>query len=386
MWQRLAQARLETLFSQFPSVLILGARQVGKTTLARQTFLDFPYCDLEEPNLRRLFIDDPTFQVEQRARPRLILDEAQSVPQVFASLRGIIDRQRSLNGRFVLLGSAQPSLIRQVSESLAGRVGVLELDPLTAVESQSGEPHRSWRDLWLCGGFPDAVRGSFREWWESYLRTYAERDLPHLGVTADPVLLRRMLTMLAHAQGGLFNASQFGKSLGISYHAVQRYVDILERTFLLRRLSPYFRNVGKRLTKAPKLYLRDTGLLHHLLNVNSLDELESHPIRGASWETFVLEDVIRRERLRFPHSQCYFWRTQAGAEVDLVLDRGSERFAVEIKAGRGDKGQVVRVLEQAKLDLEARAAWVVDQAEGIDPLRPAIERRGFQESVEWLPS
>jgi len=164
MWQRLAQARLENLFSQFPAVLILGARQVGKTTLARQTFPDFPYCDLEEPNVCQLFTDDPTFQIEQRARPHLILDEAQSVPQVFASLRGIIDRQRSLNGRFLLLGSAQPSLIHQVSESLAGRVGVLELDPLTAAESQSGDPHRSWQEVWLCGGFPDAVRGSFREW------------------------------------------------------------------------------------------------------------------------------------------------------------------------------------------------------------------------------
>lgn len=385
MWQRLAQKRLENLSGQFPAVLILGARQVGKTTLARQTFPDFPYCDLEEPHLRQLFIDDPTFQIEQRAQPHLILDEAQSVPQVFASLRGIIDRQRSRTGRFLLLGSAQPSLIRQVSESLAGRVGVLELDPLTASEAESGDPRRSWQELWLRGGFPDAVRGSFREWWESYLRTYVERDLPHLGVSADPVLLRRILTMLAHAQGGLFNASQFGKSLGISYHSVQRYVDILERTFLLRRLSPYFRNVGKRLTKAPKLYLRDTGLLHHLLNINARDELESHPIRGASWETFVLEDIIRRERLRFPHSQCYFWRTQAGAEVDLVLDRGSERFAVEIKTGRGDKRQVARTLEQAMLDIGATAAWVIDQADGGDPVRRGIERRGFTDSVEWLP-
>lgn len=143
--------------------------------------------------------------------------------------------------------------------------------------------------------------------------------------------------------------------------------------------------MGKRLTKAPKLYLRDTGLLHHLLNINTLAELENHPIRGASWETFVLEDVIRRERLRFPHSQCYFWRTQAGAEVDLVLDRGSERFAVEIKTGWGDKGQVVRTLEQAMLDMEAKAAWVIDQADGVDPVRLEIERRGFTESVEWLP-
>ena len=148
----------------------------------------------------------------------------------------------------------------------------------------------------------------------------------------------------------------------------------------MRRLSPYFRNVGKRLTKAPKLYLRDTGLLHHLLNINSLDELGSHPIRGASWETFVLEDMIRREHLRFPHSQCYFWRTQAGAEVDLVLDRGSERFAIEIKAGRGDKGQVVRVLEQAKLDLEAKSDHMtlvhfITSSEK-SPLAPLCQRGG----------
>jgi predicted AAA+ superfamily ATPase len=385
MWRRLAEVKLHDFFRHFPAVLILGARQVGKTTLARQTFPDMPYCDLEEPRTRQLFSDDPTFHIESRAQPSLILDEAQSVPQIFAALRGVIDRRRSLNGRFLLLGSAQPSLIRQVSESLAGRVGVLELDPLTAVEVQSGEPVRSWQELWLQGGFPDAVRGSFREWWESYLRTYIERDLPHLGVSADPLLLRRMLTMLAHAQGGLFNASQFGKSLGISYHTVQRYVDILERTFLVRRLPPYFRNVGKRLTKAPKVYLRDTGLLHHLLNINSQAELESHPIRGASWETFVLEDLIRRERLRFSHTQCYFWRTLAGAEVDLVLDRGSELIALEIKTGRGDKWQAIRTLEQAAQDIGASTAWILDQAEGSDYLRPNTQRRGFAQSLVWLP-
>jgi predicted AAA+ superfamily ATPase len=229
------------------------------------------------------------------------------------------------------------------------------------------------------------VRGAFRDWWENYLRTYLERDLPHLGVSADPLLLRRILTMLAHAQGGLFNASQFGSALGISYHTVQRYLDILEQTFLVRRLPPYFRNVGKRLTKAPKVYLRDTGLLHHLLNISTHAELENHPILGASWETFVLEDVMRRERLQFPHTHYYFWRTQAGAEVDLVLDRGSERIAIEVKVGHGRTLHTARALDQAARDIGASSAWILDQAEGSDPVRAHLHRRGWQQSLKWLP-
>jgi hypothetical protein len=385
MWERLAKTRLVQLWKQFPAVLILGARQVGKTTLARQQFPEIPYCDLEEPSLRQLFNDDPTFQIQRRARPGLILDEAQAVPEVFASLRGIIDRERSRNGRFLLLGSAQPTLVRQVSESLAGRVGILELDPLTAIESHTGLEKKTWDEVWLRGGFPDALRGPFREWWEAYLRTYVERDLPHLGLSADPLLVRRILTMLAHSQGGLLNASQLGNSLGVSYHTVQRYLDILEQSFLLRRLSPYFRNVGKRLIKSPKVYLRDTGLLHHLLNISSIEELENHPVHGASWETFVIEDLTRREKLRYPHSQFYFWRTAAGSEADLVIERGSKRFAIEVKAGRGDKRHLARVLEQVAADLRATRVWILDQAEGTEPLRPKVERMSWPEKTDWLP-
>jgi hypothetical protein len=191
--------------------------------------------------------------------------------------------------------------------------------------------------------------------------------------------------MLAHAQGGVFNASQFGQSLGMSYHTVQRYVDILEQTFLVRRLQPYFRNVGKRLIKSPKVYIRDTGLLHHLLNVSSHSELADHPVRGASWETFVIEDILRRERFRFSYTQCYFWRTQAGVEIDLVLDRGSERIAIEMKVGSGAKTQAIRSLERAVLDIDAATAWIIDQADGTDPLRQNIQRRGFAENLNWLP-
>jgi len=384
MFDRLARLRLLHLWHLFPAVLLLGARQVGKTTLARASFPGLPYCDLEEPALRQLFADDPTFQVESRLAKGLILDEAQSVPAVFPALRGLIDGRRQRKGQFLILGSAQPSLVRAVSESLAGRVGILELDPLTASEAQTGDHPHDWKRIWLQGGFPDALADSFREWWEAYLRTYVERDLPHLGLGADPLLLRRLLTMLAHSQGGLLNASQLGKSLGVSYHTVQRYLDILEQTFLLRRLPPYFRNIGKRLTKSSKLYLRDTGLLHHLLNIGSLEELDTHPVRGASWETFVLEDLIRREKLKNPQTQFFFWRTASGDEIDLIIERGGQLLAVEIKAGRGQSREA-HLLQKAIGDIGARAAYLLDQASGAERLAPHIQRRGFAKSLDWLP-
>lgn len=388
MWNRLHSSRLASLARKFPAVLILGPRQVGKTTLARSVFPKAPYLDLEQPGLRQLFTDDPLFQIESRIPPGsgpLVLDEVQRVPSVFSALRGLIDLKRRANGRFILLGSAQPTLIRQVSESLAGRVGILELDALTVAEVAPGTPKKRWTDLWLRGGFPDALRGDFRDWWENYLRTYLERDLPQLGVQADPLFLRRLLTMLAHAQGGMQNASSLGSSLGVSHHTIARHLDILEQTFLLRRLPPYFRNVGKRIVKAPKAYLRDSGLLHHLLNLSTLEEVRNHPVHGASWETFVLEDLIRREKLENPHSQFFFWRTADGAEIDLVIERGSTRIAIEIKAGRGDKAHAARGLQAAMKDVDAEMGCILDQAEGLDILRPGVTRRGFALDSGWLP-
>lgn len=388
MWNRLHLSGLRLLAGQFPAVLILGPRQIGKTTLARTAFPEATYLDLEQPALLRAFTDDPAFQLQQRletTRGPLLLDEAQSVPALFSVLRGVIDADRRRHGRFILLGSAQPALVRQASESLAGRIGIVELDPITVVEAAPGTPKRRWTEVWLRGGFPDALRGDFRRWWEAYLRTYLERDLPQLGVSADPLFMRRLMTMLAHAQGGMLNASSLGAALGVSYHTINRHLDILEQTFLIRRLPPYFRNVGKRLVKAPKIYLRDSGLLHHLLNLSTLDEVRDHPVHGASWETFVLEDMIRREKLRHPHAQFYFWRTADGAEIDLVVERGRERVAVEIKAGRGGQDLAGRTLAKAMSDAGAQTGWIVDQAPGIDPIRPGISRRGFAETPEWLP-
>jgi len=386
MYRRLATDRLQTLAAQFPAVLILGARQVGKTTLARAAFPDHAYLDLETPRLRELFAEDPAFHVGARTAggQGVVLDEAQAVPGLFEALRGIIDGARDARGRFILLGSAQPALVRGVAESLAGRVGILELEPLTATEVAGGPEPLLWQRLWLAGGFPDAARGDFREWHEAYLRTYVERDLPQLGIEADPVFTRRLLTMLAHQQGGLLNVSALAGALGVGHARVARALDVFEQTFLLRRLPPFFRNVGKRLTKSPKAYLRDTGLLHHLLNIASAEELDAHPVRGASWETFVIEDLLRRERLARPFAQPFFWRTSAGAEVDLLFERGDAIAAIEVKAGVGNLRQA-RHVSDALGDIGAAQGWIVDQGAAAEPLNSRVQRRGFATDIEWLP-
>lgn len=381
----MAIERVRGAAARCPAVAILGARQVGKTTLARQAFPAHGYVDLEDPRSAGRFRDDPRYELDAALAPGLVLDEAQAVPDLFSALRGAIDANRRANGRFVLLGSAQPQLVRALAESLAGRVSVIDLDPLSACEARTGDSPADWRMLWLKGGFPEALREDFRDWWESYLRALLERDLPQYGASADAVFLRRLLTMIAHQHGGLFNASALGSSLGVSYHTVQRHIDMLESVFLVRRLSPWFRNVGKRLAKSPKVYLRDSGLLHHLLNISTQEELANHPSRGASWEGFVIEDILRRERVAHPASQPWFWRTAAGAEIDLLLDRGGERVAVEVKAGRGDSAVSVRGLRGALPDVEATRAWIVDQVPGIAGLGPSIARVGFESVIEGTP-
>lgn len=385
MFPRLAAARLRHLASRFPAVVILGPRQVGKTTLAALAFPELPRLDCEEPATADLLRAETRHAIAARERGGLVLDEAQAVPAVFAALRGLIDEDRGRNGRFVVLGSAQPGLVRGVSESLAGRAAIVDLAPLTACEAEAGDPPAHWSDVWLKGGFPDALRGDHREWWEAYLRTLLERDLPQYGIAADPVFMRRLLTMLAHAQGGLANASRLGGALGVSFQTVQRHLDVLERVFLLRRLPPYFRNVGKRLVKSPKLYLRDSGLLHYLLGIRTLEDLDAHPIRGASWETFVIEDVLRREAIAHPGSGAYFWRTAAGAEADLVLERGAQRTVLEVKIAYAGSARPVRALRDALQDLDAARAWIVDQGKGIERLDAAIARAGFEAVIQGVP-
>jgi len=379
-WGRLAQNRLLELSAHFPAVVVLGPRQVGKTTLARATFSGAAYKDIESPLVRMRFSEDPAHEVS-RLGDMAILDEAQAVPEIFAALRGEIDKRRG-DGKchFCILGSAQPDLVRGVTESLAGRVGLLNLDPLTPCET-----NLPVMEQWLKGGFPEALRGDFRAWWDPYLEAVIQRDLAAYGRRPDAFFLRRLLVMLASQQGGLLNLSALGNALGVNYHTVQHGLDLLEGVFLIRRLPPFFRNIGKRLVKSPRVYLRDTGLLHHLLNIGTPEELDVNPVRGMSWEGFVVEDLIRRELLRSPFTQVSFWRTSAGQEADLVFDRGNERIAIEVKTNSGTNPHDARKLEAMLDDIGAQRGFLVGMGAPPEQLTARIANHSLDLDPCWLP-
>lgn len=314
-----------------PATTIVGPRQCGKTTLAKSiaTSGGGTYFDLEQES-ERLRLD---LEWNQRiaSRERLILDEAQVWPELFPRLRGAIDADRGRNGRFVLLGSVSPSLMRSVSESLAGRMAVVELTPFLLPELTS-QPMRERH--WLTGGFPDGgIRApkAFPVWASDHLRLIAERDLPMLGIPCSPQTTHRLIRMLAALNGQQWNASELGRSLGLNYQTATRYVDFVEGAFLVRRLPAYHANLSKRLVKAPKLHWRDTGLLHALLGVHSRDALLVHPAVGASWESYVVEQVLGTLHAHGVLHTASHFRTSDGYEVDLVLEAGNERWAIEIK-------------------------------------------------------
>jgi hypothetical protein len=325
---------LNGLLRRWPAVAVLGPRQCGKTTFIRQALPDWTYVDLERPSDVAPFAADPEARLDQLG-DRIILDEAQRAPALFSVLRSTIDRRRSRRGGFVLLGSASPQLVRGISESLAGRIAYLDLPPFRWDEVRAARLKASLADLWFRGGFPDAFLArsddARREWFEAYARAFIERDLPALGVDVSPAQMRRLWTMLAHGNGGLWNASQIAASLGVSYHTVNRYVDILEQTFLIRKLPPFFTNIRKRLVKSPKVYFRDTGLLHGFLGIDSPGALHAHPARGLSWEAFIIDQLISAFQRVRPGCQAYFWRTARGQEVDLLIADGTRLLPFEIK-------------------------------------------------------
>jgi hypothetical protein len=331
MIKRQAEIMVHELARQFPAVLILGPRQCGKTTLAKY-FLEGEYFDLEKPSDQQIFLDDIEF-VLQRLQPPLIIDEAQTLPALFPVLRSMIDLDRQRTGSYYLLGSVNPALIKHISESLAGRVGIVELTPF--LFSELNDLKIVFTDFWLKGGFPDALKekenSKWQRWQDNYLRTFIERDVPRFGVKMSAIQIRRLMVMLAHQHGGLLNASDLGRSLGVSYHTIGNYLDLMEGHFLIRRLPPYFPNIKKRIVKSPKIYIRDSGALHNLLGVSSEKSLLESPKRGNSWEGFMIEQIINREMLERPGSLFYFFRTHAGAEIDLIIDRGSERIGYEFK-------------------------------------------------------
>ncbi|HWP57034.1 MAG TPA: ATP-binding protein, partial [Candidatus Acidoferrales bacterium] len=285
---------LHGFLRRFPCVTVLGPRQCGKTTFIRAALPAWTYLDLERPSDSTPLAADPEARLNQMG-DNVIFDEAQRVPELFPVLRGVIDRRRGRKGRFVLLGSASPSLVRQISESLAGRTAFVDLAPFRWSEVR-GQRRDGLQALWFRGGFPEAFLQrddrARRDWWDSYTRTFIERDLPALGIDVSASQMRRLWAMLAHCNGGVWNASQLAASLAVSYHTVNRYVDILEQTFLIRKLPPYFANIGKRLVKSPKLYFRDSGLLHFFLGIHSPSILDTHPARGMSWEAFIIDQLM----------------------------------------------------------------------------------------------
>jgi len=322
--RKLLLARLE----DYPAVGLVGPRQCGKTTLARS--LKGAYFDLEqEPERLRL---DLEWDRLVSGKELLILDEAQSWPEVFVRLRGAIDGDRKRMGRFLLLGSVSPSLMVHVSESLAGRMSVVEMTPLLWIElsekETSGDRH------WLSGGYPDGGILDPRrhpQWQQDYLTLLIQRDLPNWGLPAKPRVTDRLLRMLAAVHGQTWNASQIGQSLGLSYQTINTYLDYLEGAFLIRRLAPYQANLRKRLVKRPRVYWRDSGLLHALLNVPDRETLLAQPWVGASWEGFVIEQVIGALDALGRPFESYTFRTSDQYEIDLVLDFGKVRWAIEVK-------------------------------------------------------
>lgn len=333
MIKRTLQAQLKSALARSPAVVLLGPRQVGKTTLALQTVADADslYLDLESER-DRAKLSEPERFLPSLHDQLLILDEVHRVPGLFPILRGQIDQARRegrRSGLYLLLGSANLDLLRQSGESLAGRVAYLELAPLALNEVGVDAQDR----LWLRGGFPDAFLAAndadSAAWLGDFVRTYLERDIPQFAPRVPATTLRRFWTMLAHEQGGLFNASRLGRSLGIDARTVNNYVDLLCDLLLLRRLHPWHGNVSKRLVKSPKVYLRDSGVLHCLLGLDSMPALLGHPVLGASWESFVIENLLRSAPVSV---QPHFYRTAAGAEIDLLLAwPNGKTWALEIK-------------------------------------------------------
>ena len=366
--RRLEDKVLRTL-QRSPSVALVGPRQVGKTTLALDVSEVIPsvYLDLENQLDLRKVSDFATFHAENRDK-LIILDEIQQLPEIFSSVRGIIDRERRRGNRthqFLFLGSASIDLLQQSSESLAGRIAYLELYAIDLLEFSPGNAPDKTRtnQLWLRGGFPESLLAasgtdSF-DWRKDFIKTYLERDIPQLGARIPAETLARFWTMLAHNQGTTLNAAQLAKNLEVSGVTVGRYLDLMVDLLLVRRLQPWTYNIGKRLVRSPKIYVRDSGITHALLNIAAINDLLGHPVVGGSWEGFVIENILSV----LPSGvQPYFYRTSGGAEIDLVLEFGvSERWAIEIK--RSSSPSLSKGFHIACEDIKAARKYVVYSGE-----------------------
>ena len=352
-----------------PVVAVLGARQIGKTTLARQLIerqqIPTAVFDLENP-ADLAMLDDPMLALSE-LRGLVVIDEVQSRPELFPVLRVLADRA-DLPAHFLILGSASPELLRQSSESLAGRIFYHQLGPLALDEVGADSSRR----LWVRGGFPRSYLAETEErsvrWRQGFVRTFLERDIPALGLQVPPSALERFWSMLAHYHGDLWNGAELARAFGVTAKTVRRYLDILTSTFVIRQLQPWHENVAKRQVRAPKLYFRDCGLLHTLLRIDTHDELVRHPKVGASWEGFALDAVT--VRLGVEAERCHFWRTHTGAELDLLVIQGGKRWGFEFKRTTAPK--VTRSIHSALDDLSLERVDIVHPGSQTFPLRERV--------------
>lgn len=387
MIPRFARSEIESALTRQAAVAIIGPRQVGKTTLA----LDIAdgtqavYLDLESPaDLAKL--REPELFFAGQAGRLVILDEIHRAPNIFQPMRGVIDRARRAGrrtGLFLILGSASIDLLRQSGETLAGRIAYVNLTPITAFEIDAGAALRD--RLWLRGGFPDSLLASSDRQSiavrNDFIRTYLERDVPQFGPRVPSETLLRLWTMLAHNQGQLLNASRLAASLEVSSPTISRYIDLLVDLLLVRRLPPLVANIGKRLVKSPKVFVRDSGILHALLRLQTLDSVLGHPVAGASWEGFVLESLLA---VAPSEVQPSFYRTAAGAELDLVLDLGGRDglWAIEIK--RTAAPSISKGMRSAINDIAPKRSFVVHAGEDRFPLAKDVEAIGLRSMCELL--
>lgn len=371
---RTVEHELIRLLEFFPAVGIVGARQVGKTTLVKAWNKELVYLDLEDDRDRAKLAADPHFFLQMHKDRCVVLDEVQQMPEIFRMLRGIIDEDRR-PGRFILLGSASPELLRQSSESLAGRIAYLELSPFNISET---EGHADWKTHWFRGGFPESLLAPTDElslkWRRNFIRTYLERDLPRLGLGADPAIISRFWQMLAGENGGIWQGEKFARALGVSGHTVKNYLSFLENAFLVASLQPWYVNISKRLVKSPKIYQRDSGLLHAWLGFNSFDDLLGNTALGASWEGFVLEQI---KNAAGEHLSCYFYRTHQGAECDIVLVKGSQPVAgIEVKFSSAPS--LGKGYYSAVSDLQTRENFVIIPGDDDIPVKKNLWITGLK--------
>lgn len=383
MINRYASSKIIKLMSFFPAVAILGSRQCGKSTLVKiiqNQFSDYVYIDLQDRR-DRMKLTDPYLFFQNNENCTVCLDEVQLMPDLFDVLRSEIDRNRK-PGRFILLGSASRELLQHTTESLAGRIGLVDLTPFTIFELSCNEEF-TLNHFWLRGGYPESYLAPDEEfsglWRENYIRTYLERDIPQLGFSIAAPQMMRLLTMLAHEHGGILNCAKLASAMDLSAPTIRHYIDVLEQTYLVRTLPPYFTNTKKRLVKSPRIYLRDSGLLHQILNFQSMNDLLGHPIVGLSWEGMAIENICASAQ----KAKAYFYRSANGSEeMDLVLEYPDRLIAIECKLSTVP--QPTAGFWKAIESLKPAMTYLVAPIEDHYPLAENVEVIGLEKICQTL--